>query len=76
MVTDVLIAYRKDNAKALSELSHRFDGWKLAEDREVIPYEVTLVRFKNPSEEDRENALAMGAELAALRMECEPHADS
>jgi hypothetical protein len=76
VVTDVLIAYRKDNAKALSELSHRFDGWKLAEDREVIPYEVTLVRFKNPSEEDRENALAMGAELAALRMECEPHADS
>ena len=76
VVTEVLIAFRKDNAKALSELSHRFEGWKLAGDREVIPYEVTLVRFKKPSEQDRENALAMAAELAALRMECEPHAES
>jgi hypothetical protein len=71
VVSDVLMAYRNENAKALSELSHRFDGWKLAEDREVIPYEVTLVRFKKPTEQDRETALTMGPELAALRTECE-----
>jgi hypothetical protein len=71
VVTDVLMAFRNENARAISELSHRFDGWKLAGDGELIPYEVTLVRFKKPTEQDRETALAMGPELAALRMECE-----
>ncbi len=76
VVTDVLMAFRNENARAISELSHRFDGWKLAGDKEIIPYEVTLVRFKKPTEQDREMALAMGPELAALRMECERYGDS
>ena len=76
VVTDVLMTFRDENAKAISDLSHRFDGWKLAEEKEVIPYEVMLVRFKKPSEQDRETALAMGPELAALRMECERYGNN
>ena len=72
VVTNVLMAFRNENARAISELSHRFDGWKLAGDREVIPYEVSLVRFTKPSERDRETALAMRAELTALKAEFGP----
>jgi hypothetical protein len=69
VVTDVLSAFRKNNARGISALSHKFDGWKLAKDGETIPYEVALVQFKKPKQRDIEKALAMGAELATLRKE-------
>jgi hypothetical protein len=34
------------SAKEISDESHRFAGWALARDREVIPYEVALVSFR------------------------------
>jgi hypothetical protein len=69
VVTDVLDACRKKNAKGISSLSHKFAGWKLAKDRETIPYEVALVQFKKPRKQDIEKALAMRVELASLRRE-------
>jgi hypothetical protein len=76
IVTEVLDAFRKNNAKGISSLSHQFDGWRLAEDREIIPYETALVRFKRPTRKDHENALSLRSELAALRMECERDAEN
>ncbi len=67
LVTEVLDGFRKSNAKGISALSHKFDGWKLAKDRENIPYEVALVQFKKPRKQDIAKALAMGGELASLR---------
>ncbi len=67
IVTEVLDAMRTRNAKGISALSHRFEGWKLAKDRETIPYEVALVEFKKPRKADIEKAHAMRGELAALR---------
>ena len=68
LVTDVLTTFRSNNAKGISELSHKFDGWKLAGDKENIPYEVALVRFKKPTKQDFGKALAMRDELAFLRL--------
>jgi hypothetical protein len=76
IVTEVLDAFRKNNAKGISSLSHQFDGWRLAEDREIIPYEAALVRFKKPTKKDRENALSLRSELMALRTECERDAEN
>jgi hypothetical protein len=69
VVTDVLTLFRRKNAKGISTLSHQFDGWKLAKDKEEIPYEVALVHFKKPRKQDIEKALAIGTELATLRKE-------
>ncbi len=71
IVTDVLAGLRKKNARGISSLSHRFAGWKLAKDRETIPYEVALVEFRKPRKEDIEKALAMRSELVTLRREAE-----
>jgi hypothetical protein len=67
VATEVLDAMRTRNAKGISTLSHRFEGWRLAEDRETIPYEVALVEFKKPRKADIEKARAKSDELAALR---------
>ncbi len=69
VVTEVLDALRSKNAKGISSLSHRFAGWKLAKDREEIPYEVALVKFKKPRKRDIKKALAMRTELAILLQE-------
>lgn len=37
------------SARDISDESHQFAGWALAHDREVIPYEVALVSFRNPT---------------------------
>ena len=63
VVTEVLSVLRSKNAKGISSLSHRFAGWKLAKDRETIPYEVALVEFKKPRKQDIEKALAMRSDL-------------
>jgi hypothetical protein len=34
------------SAREISDESHRFAGWALAKDREVIPYEVAMVSFR------------------------------
>lgn len=67
VVTGVLETMRKKNAKGISTLSHRFAGWKLAKERELIPYEVALVQFKKPRKRDLQRALDMGDELTSLR---------
>jgi hypothetical protein len=69
IVTEVLDAFRKNNAKGISSLSHKFAGWKLAADRETIPYKVALVQFRKPRKTDVGMAVAMRVELAALRRE-------
>lgn len=77
VVTEVIEALRKNNAKGVSSLSHKFNGWKLANDREIIPYETALVEFKKPRKKDIAKAMDMRVELSALRRECRnnPNAD-
>src|SRR5262249_28264484 len=37
------------NAMAISEQSHLFMGWKIARDRETIPYATALVSYRKPT---------------------------
>jgi len=43
LVDSILDYCRKHTASELSELSHRFIGWKLADYREAIPYGMVLI---------------------------------
>jgi hypothetical protein len=36
----------------LSKISHRFKGWKLAEEGETIPYEIALVHLRKPTADE------------------------
>ncbi|HEY0023957.1 MAG TPA: Panacea domain-containing protein [Longimicrobium sp.] len=55
------------SATEVSDHSHRFDGWKLANDRETIPYPTALISDEAPSAEDHAIALQLGREWAARR---------
>lgn len=57
------------NATEMSIMSHRFLGWKLAEDGETIPYETALITFESPTDADRAQADHLGNELQALSRE-------
>jgi hypothetical protein len=70
VVTEVIDTLARKNAKGISSLSHKFAGWKMAGDRELIPYTVALVAFKKPRKSDVKKALAIGEELMRLRKEC------
>jgi hypothetical protein len=63
LVDKVLDELRDFNAASVSDLSHRFLGWKLARVGEDIPYQVALVslvgRRREPTEKERE----LGREL-------------
>jgi antitoxin SocA-like protein len=54
------------SAAEVSEMSHRFIGWKLAEFGEDIPYEAALVGGQEPSEEARRQ----GVKLESMAKEC------
>jgi len=47
------------SGKEVSDLSHDFLGWRIAEDREVIPYEMALVDQSSPTEEEEEYGLQL-----------------
>ncbi len=51
-VDDVLEDFRNPNATAISDWSHNFIGWRLAENGEDIPYETILVADARPLTED------------------------
>ncbi|MEX2139770.1 MAG: Panacea domain-containing protein [Pirellulales bacterium] len=58
------------NATEISLMSHRFRGWKMAEDGEDIPYETVLVQFQRPRDTDRARGDAIADELLSLAKEC------
>jgi hypothetical protein len=64
MVDSVIDQLWGKNAKEVSDLSHLFDGWKLALDRETIPYETALISDAEPTESDYAFARELGREIA------------
>lgn len=47
------------NAKQVSDLSHNFHGWQVAELGEEIPYESALVSYGEPTQEEIEHAKSL-----------------
>lgn len=66
LVTRVLDVCRNQSGTELSELSHRFAGWRLAADKEDIPYEVALVGNRRPTHSEKLH----GVQLEALATQC------
>lgn len=52
MVDYVLAQLRGRSATDVSNLSHRFEAWQLADDGEEIPYETAFISERVPSAED------------------------
>lgn len=50
----------------LSAMSHRFFGWRLAREKEVIPYSVALVGTREPTLDE----IKWGRELEPMAREC------
>ena len=69
VVTEVLQRFRGMNATQISDYSHEFAGWQLAEDGEDIPYSTALVSFDNPSAADLRYIELHRAELVQLAAE-------
>ena len=55
-IDDLIEKVRDMNATEISNLSHSFMGWRLAEEGEQIPYEVALVGSRHVTERDSEIA--------------------
>lgn len=66
LVDNVIQLFRDQTGTDLSELTHRFPGWRLAADRETIPYSVALVGDRAPTDAERK----FGATLEALAASC------
>jgi uncharacterized phage-associated protein len=66
LVTKIIDMCRAQSGTELSELSHRFAGWRLAGEKEDIPYEVALVGNRRPTLSEK----SYGATLEALAASC------
>jgi hypothetical protein len=71
LVTELIEKCWNQNASWISEQSHRFMGWQLADDREDIPYSVALVEFEDVTDQDLKFAERNADYLRQLAMECE-----
>lgn len=70
LVTELIENCWNENASWISDQSHRFMGWQLADDREDIPYSVALVEFEEVTDQDVKFAERNAAYLQELAMEC------
>lgn len=62
LVDDIIASCWGLNATEISCLSHDFIGWKMANNKEYIPYELALVACREPSLDEK----ARGVELEEL----------
>lgn len=70
LVNDVVRQYWNLTATQISNHSHRFLGWNLAEMNEEIPYPVALVADRDLTPEERKH----GGKLEAMALQCLSHA--
>lgn len=61
LITAILDVCKDQSGNDLSELSHRFAGWRLAGDKEDIPYSVALVGNRKPTLSEKQYGLRMEA---------------
>jgi len=65
LITEVLQTYRASSGSELSEKSHKFAGWYLADDKETIPYAVALVGNRLPMHSEIQKGITLEATAAA-----------
>ncbi len=50
---------RHKTAKNMSDESHLFIGWEIAQDRETIPYQLARIRLRPLTAEEKEHARSL-----------------
>jgi hypothetical protein len=65
LIYRVLDMCRAKDGTELSELTHRFPGWKLAREKEVIPYSIALIGGRKPTPEEIAYGLRLEESLAS-----------
>jgi hypothetical protein len=66
LVHKTIQKYWNTSASEISERSHLFLGWKVARDREIIPYTTALIGTREPTPQEE----AYGLELEPIASEC------
>lgn len=66
LVDNVIRLFQGQTGTEMSALTHRFPGWKLAAEKEPIPYSVALVGDRVPTDAERK----FGVTLEALAASC------
>jgi antitoxin SocA-like protein len=64
LVDEVIQRHWDDDATGLSNLSHAFPGYEIAQDGEEIPYHAVFISREPPSQEDIDWGLAKARELS------------
>jgi len=59
LVKQTIEKFWKMSATEISDQSHIFLGWKVAREKEVIPYSTALVGHRRPTQEERKRGLAL-----------------
>jgi hypothetical protein len=63
LVSQIIDTLQGKNAVQVSEMSHRFDGWKLADDGEEIPYFTVFLQPPQLTAEAVEKGMTVAKEL-------------
>jgi hypothetical protein len=66
LINYVVREFEEKNGSEVSEISHQFAGWKLAELNEIIPYEVSLVGNRELTSEEIEYGRSLHQEAQIL----------
>ena len=56
LINRTVLKWKEYNAKEISEKSHLFFGWNIAEENETIPYPVALLNIREPTRYDQRKA--------------------
>jgi hypothetical protein len=67
LVTEMIGEFWGKNATEMSEISHEFNGWRLASDGETIPYDVALLNVVKATPQDRILSEEVREKLRATR---------
>lgn len=59
LVHQVVERFRDMNATEISEESHLFLGWRLAKEKEIIPYSTVLIGTRKPTEREQRKGRAL-----------------
>ncbi len=67
LVDDLILRWWGISATAISNASHEFVGWRLAQEKETIPYETILVDSREPTDDEIRRGMELESEASSCR---------
>jgi hypothetical protein len=65
LIDNIIDALWDENGSSASELSHREPGWRIAKERETIPYQAVFIGTRSMTEDDVRRGQEIYAEVMA-----------